>query len=80
LPIRLRGPALHAQNGLIAVEELALAVGRLTQAGAAPGGGPDLAAGISGGAQISGGLGLSGQLGGTFSATLSGRAGFGGGG
>jgi phage tail-like protein len=81
LPTRLRGPALNAQTGMIAVEELGLAVGRLTLAGA---GGPSagsagigvgisagFSAGISGSAQVSGGLGLSGQLGGTLSASAS---------
>jgi phage tail-like protein len=87
LPIRLRGPALNAQSGMIAVEELTLAVGHLALAGASPSGGLSvtagvsvgLGAGISAGAQVSGGLGLSGQLGGTFSASAAVGAGLGGG-
>lgn len=71
LPVRVRGPALNAQTGLVAVEELGLAVGRLTLEG---GDDPPAAAASIGG-RISGGLGLSGQLGGTLSAT--GRVGLG---
>jgi phage tail-like protein len=85
LPVRLRGPALNAQTGLVAIEELGLAVGRLALAGSSPGGGLGLSAGFDAsfgfsaggsaglsagaGAQVSGGLGLSGQLGGTVSAS-----------
>jgi phage tail-like protein len=88
LPTRVRGPALNAQTGLVAVEELGLVVGRLTLgAGGAVGAGLGIGVGVgfsasigaSAGAgvsaQVSGGLGLSGQLGGTFSAGAS--AGFG---
>lgn len=75
LPVRLHGPALNAQTGMIAVEELGLAVGRLTLAGAEPTGGLGVSVGIgigiSAGAQVSGGLGLSGSLGGTFSGSAS---------
>jgi phage tail-like protein len=87
LPVRLRGPALNAQTGLVAIEELGLAVGHLALAGAsgATGGlsiGASLSAGFSAGAgasasaaaQISGGIGLSGQLGGTFSAAANASA------
>ncbi len=86
LPIRLRGPSLNAQTGMIAVEELGLAVGTLTLAGASPSGGLGVSAGLGvsigasasfnagAGAQVSGGLGLSGQLGGTFAASASGSA------
>lgn len=89
LPVRLRGPALNAQTGLLAIEELGLAVGRLALAGASPEGGLGLSAGFDAsfgfsaggsagaGAQVSGGLGLSGQLGGTLSASASASAGAG---
>jgi phage tail-like protein len=79
LPVRLRGPALNAQTGLVAVEELGLAVGHLALAGAEPAAGVGVSAGIgigfsggvSAGAQVSGGLGLSASLGGTFSGSAS---------
>lgn len=77
LPVRLRGPALNAQSGLLAIEELGLAVGHLTLAGVPAAGGLSIGASLSAGsgfsasAQVSGGLGLSGQLGGTLSATAS---------
>lgn len=67
LPVRLRGPALNAQTGLLAVEELGLAVGRLALAGATP------AAGF--GASL--GIGVSGGVGVGFSAGISGGAGVG---
>jgi phage tail-like protein len=86
LPVRLRGPSLNAQTGLVAIEELGLAVGQLTLAGATPAAGSlfgaritagasiSVGTGFSAGAQVSGGLGLSGQLGGTFSGSASGAA------
>jgi phage tail-like protein len=91
LPVRLRGPALNAQTGLVAIEELGLAVGHLALAGAGAGltvsagigfsagfsAGFGVGAGASAGAQVSGGLGLSGQLGGTLSGSASAGAGFG---
>jgi phage tail-like protein len=95
LPVRLRGPALNAQTGLLAIEELGLAVGHLVLEGAVPSAGFGVSASFGAsagigfsagasagaGAQVSGGLGLSGQLGGTFSASASASAGasFGGG-
>lgn len=84
LPTRLRGPALNAQTGLLALEEVGLAVGHLELAGAAPGGGLGQSVGIGASfslgasAQVSGGLGLSGQLGGTVSGSASAGVGFGG--
>jgi phage tail-like protein len=91
LPVRLRGPALNAQTGLVAIEELGLAVGHLALDGATPAGGLGISAGIGisagasfgasasvgAGVQVSGGLGLSGQLGGTLSASAGASAGFG---
>jgi hypothetical protein len=93
LPVRLRGPSLNAHTGMLAIEELGLAVGHLALASAGNGlgvsvglsagfgvgasAGFGLAAGASAGVQVSGGLGLSGQLGGTFSASAG--AGIGGG-
>jgi hypothetical protein len=81
LPVRLRGPALNAHTGMIAIEELGLAVGRLTLAGAGGGAGDGVSiggglsigigAGFSAGGQVSGGLGLSGGLGGTLSGTAT---------
>lgn len=91
LPVRLRGPALNAQTGLVAVEELGLAVGHLAlevagggiglglsigfSAGVSTGASAGIGVAIGGGAQVSGGLGLSGSLGGTVSGSAS--AGFG---
>jgi phage tail-like protein len=85
LPVRLRGPALHAQTGLVAIEELGLAVGHLALVpagggiGAGIGVGIGVSAGVSigGGVQVSGGLGLSGSLGGTFGASAGASVGFG---
>ena len=57
LPTRLRGPALNAQTGLVAVEELGLHVGRLTLGGGAEGGiGFGVGFGVSAGASLSVGV------------------------
>jgi phage tail-like protein len=54
LPVRLRGPALNAQSGIIAVEELGLAVGQLAlDGGAGAGFGLSVGAGVSASAGVS---------------------------
>jgi phage tail-like protein len=68
LPVRLRGPALNAQTGLVAVEELGLAVGHLALAssgggtGAAVGIGFSASAGVSASAGISASAGVAGAI------------------
>lgn len=70
LPVRLRGPALNAQTGLVAVEELGLAVGSITLAGvplgeAAIGIGLSASIGFSASAGFSANAGVSAGIGAT---------------
>lgn len=67
LPVRLRGPSLNAQTGLVAVEELGLAVGQLSLAG----GGGAAGLGLSVGAGVSASAGVSFSAGAGASATAS---------
>jgi phage tail-like protein len=72
LPVRLRGPALNAQTGLVAVEELGLAVGRLTRSDGNGGGGFGIGANASIGGSIAGGVSASAS--GAFATGLGGSA------
>ena len=47
LPVKMRAPSLNAQNGLVAVEELAMVYEQLTVSAAGTGGFGGAAAGIS---------------------------------
>jgi phage tail-like protein len=69
LPVRLRGPALNAQSGLVAVEELGLAVGHLALDG---GGGAGGGLGLSIGAGVSASAGVSFSAGAAAGATVGG--------
>ncbi len=74
LPVRMRGPALNAQNGQVAVEELGLVYGALAvrlpgEAGAG--------VGLSVGVSVSAGIGVSGGPGLSASASFSAGASFG---
>jgi phage tail-like protein len=81
LPVRMRGPSLHARDGLVAVEELQLAYGSLDIRPAGQGGGIGLevsvgigvGAGISASANLSVGTSISGNAG--LSASIGGSAG-----
>ncbi|HEV7758356.1 MAG TPA: phage tail protein [Acidimicrobiales bacterium] len=66
LPVRVRGPGLNAQTGLVAVEELGLAVGHLALAGGGAAGGLTIGAGVvaSAGVSLSAGAGAFAGVGG----------------
>ena len=69
LPVRMRGPAFNAKDGLVAIEELGLAYQKLTVA--PPGGGASAGIGFS----ASAGVGFSAGAGAGFSAGASASAG-----
>lgn len=66
LPVRLRGPALNAVSGQLAIEELGLAVGHLALVGAEGGFGAGIGVGFSAGISIS--AGAAGSVGGGITA------------
>lgn len=74
LPVRMRAPALNAQNGLVAIEELGLVYQQLVVT--APGGGAGVSIGFSAGFSAGASAGFSAGVtaGGLVSAGLSGGA------
>jgi phage tail-like protein len=64
LPVRVRGPALNAMTGQIAIEELGLAVGHLALAGADAGFGGGIGIGLSAGISVSAGASVGAAAGG----------------
>lgn len=79
LPVSLRGPSLNAKTGEVAIEEMTLAYGRLTNGESEAGGSLNFAAGFSVGVNASAGISAGGGFSASAGLSVSGGPGLSGG-